>query len=210
MSAVEFKAWPKIPRLNRGMVITEKIDGTNAAIHVTATTAHDLAADLRVGIFHEGMVELDADSLFIVAAQSRNRLITPEDDNYGFARWVRDNKQALALHLGEGIHYGEWWGSGIQRKYGLTGGDKRFSLFNVNRYEGVKIPEIGLGLVPVLYEGQFSTDQIGAIVGRLAILGSQAAPGFMDPEGVVVFLAAANSLFKVTVKNDEKPKGQTA
>ena len=30
----EFKPWPKIPRLRRSIVITEKIDGTNAIIHV--------------------------------------------------------------------------------------------------------------------------------------------------------------------------------
>ena len=210
MTALEFKAWPKIPRLNRGMVITEKIDGTNAAIHIVATTAKELADDLAVGIFHEGMVELDDDVLFIVGAQSRKRLITPEDDNFGFARWVRDNKQALALHLGEGIHYGEWWGSGIQRGYGLEKGTKRFSLFNVKRYADVYLPEIGLGLVPVLYEGQFSTDRVAGIVDSLEFSGSSAAPGFMNPEGVVVFLAAANSLFKVTIKGDEKPKGQVA
>ncbi len=29
-----FKPWPKIPRLRRDIVITEKIDGTNAIIHV--------------------------------------------------------------------------------------------------------------------------------------------------------------------------------
>ena len=210
MSVIEFKAWPKIPRLNRGMVITEKIDGTNAAIHIVPTTAKELADDLAVGIFHGGMVELDDDVLFIVGAQSRNRLITPEDDNYGFARWVRDNKQALALQLGEGIHYGEWWGSGIRRGYGLEKGEKRFSLFNVKRYEGVEIPEIGLGLVPVCYDGPFSTETVNHVIKMLGINGSIAAPGFMNPEGVVVFLSAANSLFKVTVKNDEKPKGQPA
>ena len=68
----------------------------------------------------------------------------------------------------------------------------------------------GLGLVPVLYEGRFSTDQVDSIVDMLAIMGSQAAPGFMNPEGVVVFLPAANGLFKVTLKNDEQPKGQVA
>lgn len=33
---IEFKAWPKIPRLFRDVIITEKIDGTNAAIHIAA------------------------------------------------------------------------------------------------------------------------------------------------------------------------------
>jgi hypothetical protein len=30
----EFREWPKTPRLFRTIVVTEKIDGTNAAIHV--------------------------------------------------------------------------------------------------------------------------------------------------------------------------------
>ena len=31
----EFKPWPKTPRWNRQVVITEKIDGTNAAVGFT-------------------------------------------------------------------------------------------------------------------------------------------------------------------------------
>ena len=31
---IEFTKFPKIPRLNRDMIITEKIDGTNAQIYV--------------------------------------------------------------------------------------------------------------------------------------------------------------------------------
>jgi hypothetical protein len=92
---IEFKAWPKIARLNRRMIITEKIDGTNAAVIVT-----------------EGGQ---------VYAQSRTRLITPgkTTDNFGFAAWVEQNKVFLAERLGPGYHYGEWWGVGIQRGYGL-------------------------------------------------------------------------------------------
>jgi hypothetical protein len=36
--------------------------------------------------------------------------------------------------------------------------------------------------------------------------GSYAAPDFRDPEGVVIYLAAAQQCFKVTLKNDEVPK----
>lgn len=43
-------------------------------------------------------------------------------------------------------------------------------------------------------------------INRLINLGS-AAPGFDDPEGIIVFHTAANSMFKVTVKDDEKAKG---
>jgi hypothetical protein len=37
--------------------------------------------------------------------------------------------------------------------------------------------------------------------------GSLAAPGFMNPEGVVVFHLAAGMGFKKTLEKDEVPKG---
>ena len=33
---IEFKEWPKTPRLLRNITITEKIDGTNAAIGIAS------------------------------------------------------------------------------------------------------------------------------------------------------------------------------
>lgn len=180
---LEFEAWPKIPRLNRGMYITEKIDGTNACVIIT----------------DDGLV----------GAQSRTRLITPEQDNYGFAGWVKRNEDALRDILGPGRHFGEWWGSGIQRKYGLTGDQKRFSLFNTSRWcETDFSPVKGLGMVPLLATGNFSTQLIEDTLADLKRRGSAAAPGFMDPEGIVVYLSSARAMFKVTVKNDEVPKGQ--
>lgn len=182
MTEITFEAWPKIPRLNREMIVTEKIDGTNAAVIVTA--------DGRVG------------------AQSRTRLITPENDNYGFARWVQENAQALVEILGEGRHFGEWWGNGIQRGYGLPKGDKRFSLFNTSRWTEADLATIpNLGVVPVLYRGVFSNTVINDIVDSLRVNGSVVVPGFDRPEGVVVYLPAAHQLFKVLTENDEIPKG---
>ena len=67
---IEFQPFPKIPRLNREIVITEKIDGTNGVIHV----ADDLT----------------------VTAGSRNRWLTIEKDNFGFAKWVAENAEELA------------------------------------------------------------------------------------------------------------------
>jgi hypothetical protein len=181
--ALEFAPWPKIARLNRDITVTEKIDGTNAAVIV--------ADDLQV------------------AAQSRKRLITPEDDNFGFARWAHENAEALASLLGPGRHFGEWWGQGIQRRYGLT--EKRFSLFNTARYGDLDLSEVpALGVVPVLYEGPYSKCDVPWIIERLAATGSAAAPGFMDPEGVVVFHSAAQQMFKVTIKGDEAPKSLDA
>ena len=182
MTELTFEAWPKIARLNRDCVITEKIDGTNAAVIVTPDGG--------------------------IGAQSRSRLITPDDDNFGFARWVYENSEPLALALGPGRHFGEWWGSGIQRGYGLAKGEKRFSLFNVNRYAAVDFDDLpGVSLVPTLYSGPFTTHTVSRVVAELRQGGSVAAPGFMRPEGVVVFHTAAQTVFKVTVEKDEAPKG---
>lgn len=176
----EFVEFPKIPRLKRGCVISEKIDGTNAQIIVT----------------DDGQVR----------AASRNRFITPDNDNYGFAAWVEQHKDEL-LRLGPGRHYGEWWGAGIQRRYGMN--EKVFSLFNVARYKKGAPPEC-CRLVPVLYQGDFTTTAVDAALEQLRTTGSVAAPGFMEPEGIVVYHAAANQLFKVTLDNDALPKSQVA
>lgn len=194
MSVLEFKAWPKTPRLNgASMIITEKVDGTNACVVIT----------------EDGLV----------GAQSRNRLITPEADNYGFAKWVWENGDKLREILGAGYHYGEWWGSGIQRGYGLTNGDKRFSLFNTGRWgdelwksenEGIKVE--GLDIVPVLYEGQLDTRLIKDLVADLAFWGSRLVPrepGFAA-EGVVVYIPRSQSTFKVLIENDDIPKSVAA
>ncbi len=209
---IEFRAWPKIPRLNRGMVVTEKIDGSNAAVIVipsfdaTEYNLHELTpGDI---IYNgQGVVVRDFEGeLYVVAAQSRKRVLAPgkSTDNFGFAGWVRGHAQAFADALGPGYHYGEWWGLGIQRGYGQT--KRRFSLFNVARYATVELPE-DADLVPVLYEGIFDNAAIDAIVAELRRGGSLAAPG-QPAEGVVVFHTASRSVYKVLCENDGIPKGQ--
>ncbi len=175
----EFREFQKIPRLYREVIVTEKIDGTNACIVV--------------------------DEDFNVTAQSRSRIITPQDDNYGFAKWVEANAVELRT-LGPGYHYGEWWGLGINRNYGLT--EKRFSLFNVSRWKDSR-PEC-CDVVPVLWHGSakqsFSIVEDGLNVLRRE--GSVAAPGFMKPEGVVAFHVQGSLLFKATLEKDEEYKGK--
>lgn len=183
---IEFTPFPKIARLNRSIIITEKIDGTNAAVGIIPNPDGD----------------------YTVYAQSRNRLITPDADNFGFARWVDTNRDRLISLLGPGLHFGEWWGSGIQRGYGLRGGEKRFSLFNTDRHKD--IAEADIAPVPVLYHGDNNSQSVDEALARLARDGSIAAPGFMDPEGIVVFHAASRTMFKVTIKNDAQPKSAVA
>lgn len=176
MSAPEFEAFQSIPRLKRNCVITEKLDGTNAQILIT----------------DDGQV----------LAGSRNRWLTIEADNFGFARWVSDHADELRA-LGPGRHFGEWWGSGIQRRYGLT--EKRFSMFNVGRWNWQtpeSTPPGCVHLVPVLFEGAFNSTTVDDTLLALEVDGSKASPGFMKPEGIVIYLPAARSLFKVTLGDD--------
>lgn len=204
---IEFQPWPKIARLFRTIIITEKIDGTNGAIGIRSVEEVEDA--------DKGCLWTDPDTAegWVIYAQSRNRIITPDQDNFGFANWVYDHAPELILTLGSGLHFGEWWGSGIARGYGLPKGEKRFSLFNTLRYGDTDRFDLtrvdGLSTVPVLYEGPFSTMIVDAAVGSLRTTGSMAAPGFDNPEGVITFHAAANVAFKTTLKDDEKPKGQS-
>lgn len=197
---MEFVPLPKIARLNRECTITEKIDGTNAQITIVSPHVTEIyqATELEVA-------NVDG---FAILAGSRSRWLQPtkSNDNFGFAGWVRDNAQDL-VKLGEGSHFGEWWGSGIQRGYDLPKGEKRFSLFNTARWSDESIRPKCCYVVPLLYEGLFSTRIIEAAESGLRQNGSAAAPGFMKPEGIIVFHHAQRSLFKVTLERDQEPKG---
>lgn len=169
-----FEAFPKMARYSREVIVTEKIDGTNAQILITED-----------GQFFAG---------------SRTRWITPEQDNHGFAGWAYEHREEL-MGLGVGRHFGEWWGSGIQRGYGLTKGEKRFSLFNTSRWE-LERPAC-CSVVPVLWRGMFEELDTDRIMNKLVLSGSAAAPGFTRPEGIVVFHTAGIVGFKKTFDFDK-------
>lgn len=211
----EFVEFPKMARLSRECIVTEKIDGTNAAVVIEATEGHEAPGAIW---------QSDGIAIF---AQSRTRFITPADDNFGFARWVADHAEELAAGLGIGRHFGEWWGAGIKRGYGLK--EKRFSLFNATRWAAhdqdlmvipsqdprttprwQERPPKCCDVVPVLIQGPFRTDAIEHCIDILRERGSYAAPGFMKPEGVVVFHTAGNVGFKKTLDRDGVPKSLTA
>lgn len=202
----DYPAFPKIPRWNREVVVTEKIDGTNGLISVerlfTTAPAPDFsAASLRRYTRHT--LVMAGAVTFAVRAGSRKRWIAPEDDNFGFATWVAENAVDLAAYLGPGHHYGEWYGQGIQRRYDLD--HKRFALFNALRWHDVDLPE-GVDVVPVLARG--GLDVIELAVESLRQNGSNVVPGFMNPEGVVVFHTAAKQTFKVLLEGDDTWKGE--
>lgn len=159
---MNFTPYPKTPRISQAFwcIITEKLDGTNAQITIK-----------------------DGE---IVAVGSRSRFITPGKmtDNFGFAGWVEENKTEL-IKLGDGTHYGEWYGLGIQRGYGLT--EKRFALFDVLRWVHKDNPDLPgcVELVPVIYRGAYSPEVVAQAMQMLRDDGSMAAD-FNNPEGIIV------------------------
>jgi hypothetical protein len=212
---IEFKKYPSIPRYRKNISIQEKVDGTNAAIGIIRGMTGpecNVSGPEDDGSNVMTFAGLD-DQTFTVYAQSRNRIITPDADNHGFAKWVWDNALGLVIALGEGTHYGEWWGSGIQRGYGLKKGEKHFTVFNPDRYD-LSGQEL-VTAVPVLYTGPAylpytpadsqTQDAVEYTMQRLKERGSSLpyAKGFSDPEGVVVFHTASRTLYKVTYEYDE-------
>lgn len=197
---MEFRKFPKIARLHRDIIITEKIDGTNACVVIAPFSEAPFQCEpLAVVVDGPGAVDSMA-----IWAQSRKRTLSLSSDNYGFAHWVYENARDLTK-LGPGYHFGEWWGSGIQRGYGLEKGEKRFSLFNVS-IDPETVPDC-CSLVPVLAKCTFDYDKIMRALTELDENGSLAAPGFKPAEGIVVYHAHAKKAFKVTIEDDDLPKG---
>ncbi len=210
---MEFQKFDKIPRLSRDIVITEKIDGTNAQIYIVSYKSLTMMYDTDSYIDHikkQAICEIknleDKFNNSYIFAGSRKRWldISSNGDNYGFAKWVKENAMEL-LKLGEGRHYGEWYGKGIQRNYGLD--EKRFVLFNVKKWFDPRIRPKCCKIVPTLFIGDFNTEYINKNLEALKRSGSFIAPGFMNPEGIVIYHKASGQLFKKTILNDEKPKG---
>lgn len=171
LNQIEFAKWPKTPRTNNNnVVITEKMDGTNACIVIRGGE--------------------------IVAIQSRNRFIKPGDDNMGFAHWVSQNAEAL-VELGDGYHFGEWCGPGIQKNPHMLE-QKEFYLFNVFR-PAETLPDI-VKQVRVLYQGPFTDEVLNTTMSELW---QHASEQQYVPEGVIVYSHATKSRSKMTFANSQ-------
>lgn len=162
---IEFKKYPKTPRFNNlKYIVTEKLDGTNACIMINGEN---------------------------IEAASRNRKITSEDDNYGFAAWVEENRDEL-LKLGEGYHYGEWVGKGINRGYGLD--DRRFYIFG--KYNKESLPNC-IYQVPNL--GSTDIQSIKFMEQRLLEHGSFINKDFKEVEGLILQDKFSGFRYKVII-----------
>ncbi len=208
--AVKFQEWPKIPRYRRECAVTEKLDGTSSCIvWAPANTEHDEDQNI---IATRDLIDQHGSLVgpHHLLTQSRQRFIVPgriraKSDNYSFAQWCDDRTDDL-MRLGPGYHYGEFWGFGIQRGYGMA--EKHFSLFNVSRWgEGKQERPACCDVVPLL--GYVLPSQIEEQLERLRVGGSLAAPGYQRPEGIVVWHSQSKSYFKILIEGDDVPKGQS-
>lgn len=168
-----FSGYPKTKRLETlTFTISEKIDGTNAGIIVPE------------------------DSELELIATSKNGCITVQNDNHGFARWVKENELELRS-LSPGHHFGEWYGNKINRNYGLS--DRQFVLFNHNRYTTkyfdsgdptavdklpscVQLEKVLAHDVPIFMLQEFVKQCRDLLISK----GSRQVPGFMKPEGLII------------------------
>jgi len=218
--------FPKMARLLREVVITEKIDGcSHYGSKVNTDTGYmaigsivnqKLDCNVLSYNFEKKQFEYckvtnwfkkpaSYKDFITIKLKGRTRWITPEDDNFGFYKWAHQNKDEL-MKLGPGMHWGELVGSRIQKGYGLKNGERRFYLLNTSR--GTNNPDTPkcCRVVPILYKGIFDTVEAQKCIDNLFLHGSVAFPGFMNPEGIVIYHIAGNVGFKKTIKNDEIPK----
>jgi len=236
---MEFKDFRKIPRLSREIILSEKLDGSNGQIFIYSPKdklkfpfsdesnipSQDFIDEYCVYIHPENPHVEEDDKLYLFAG-SRNRWlkIGKQSDNYGFASWVKEHGAELVM-LGEGRHYGEYYGKSIQRGYGLD--HKRFALFNVSKWHDKRLEKRLISVdektgeetytevapdccevVPILYEGMFDTSVVDYYLDKLAREGSRAVPNFKPAEGICIYHTAAGQYYKKTLVGDDKPKGK--
>lgn len=176
---MEFKSFEKISKFTGiTMTITQKIHGTNAQIRIWEIT--DESQIIKPPVVVDGRA-------FNIQASSRTRDIFVGHDNYGFARYVDENKEEIVRLLGVGTHYGEWAGPGINSGEGLS--EKKFVIFNHYRFPPERPLPPQMVTVPVLYHGEYNIHAVNNELNRLKLEGSKLVPGFMRPEGIVIEVA---------------------
>ena len=170
---MEFTGFNKIENYKKvHMVITQKIHGSNAQIYIEKND--------------NGQYQI-GENKYNVLVGSRNRWITPESDNFGFAQFVYSNVIEIIEKLGVGKHFGEWAGPGINSGEGLS--EKTFVLFDHHKFPSDRPLPARMVVVPVLYKGKLDANKVDEVMEDLKLNGSKLVKGFMRPEGVVIEIA---------------------
>lgn len=168
---MDFLEFPKITRLNKTMMsITQKIHGSNGCIRIWQSWSDDA-------------IEVNGLRWKIIGSK-RSGDVSINNDNFGFAAWIEENKEQLIRLLGAGRHYGEWAGPGINSGEGLN--KKTFVLFNHHLFKPDRPLPDRVAVVPVLYNGPYDTVIINDVMMQLKDHGSYLVNGYMHPEGIVI------------------------
>lgn len=201
---MEFKEFSKIHRLEKTTIlITQKLHGTNASLWIQSTDGLDVSPN-HLAPF------VTSDGKLLVRPAKRTSFIDRENDNFGFAKFTEENKDALAAALGVGTWFGEWVGPGINSGEGLT--EKRLALFSVlalkDKMEQMKAGGLWpdkVDLVPVLFFGESANIglEVEKAMARLKEEGSAYVPGFKRPEGVVAQVLGTSAVFKSVFEAEE-------
>lgn len=132
---------------------TEKLHGTNSAIVLTVR-------DSKIESYY---------------AQSRNRVLSEEEDNYGFYKFVYEEFQVPELISSIGsdydlIIYGEWVGKGIQHGVGLSDLETRyFVIFDIHVAvldTSVVVPLPEALRLQMIYKTTICNEKVHSVVNR--------------------------------------------
>jgi len=196
----EFKRYPRIKRsLGLGnMLITEKIDGTNA-MFVIEDKKLTLLGTHRRQLLMIGDPKLIEHYQHIPDLEYRESLMAeePRRAHFGFVGWCEDHKEELES-IGDGVYYGEWVTPEVKgcQRYPYEGPPKLF-LFCPQRWPEQRPQPACLDLVPTLYRGPFNEEMIQTVIDELDG-DSVAFPGSDNPEGIIIELLQLKKLCKWT------------
>lgn len=128
-----FMAWPEIEGFhnirkfirvdpNEWFRAKEQLSGTSTVAYKAKVKLHGTNAAVQVHT--DGTV----------VCQSRTNIISPENDNAGFARWIKESEHEWSLAFNNIIFYGEWCGPGIQKGVAVSEVPKKFFAIFAARY----------------------------------------------------------------------------
>jgi len=166
---IEFKEFPKIPQfrnIKKDLQYLSEKNPLSSFIFEGTIKLHGTNA----------AVGYDAESGTIYC-QSRKRIITPEEDNMGFAAWVMSEESLWKRYFQEVFYgesallFGEWCGEGIQKGVAISSIPKMFVIFEgyCEGWESVRAyPEVPLANTYNIYDFPLYTVTIDADSPELA------------------------------------------
>ena len=124
-------------------------------------------------------------------AQSRTRVITPDNDNYGFAFYVHENKERfsdmlkkMAEHFEVDLNthtiycFGEFFGDKIQKSMAISGLPKSFAIFDAvavsldntePRWLDVTVTDFHMHDINCFNMGEFKTFQMTVLLDKVSL-----------------------------------------